>query len=105
MSIELLLEAVGPLALLGVEVLGYSKMLEEALGVFLLEDSVIAGDVFMANRLRACLARLGCLVHSSLCKGHCHRRQRRYRRTRSRMTRACPKIDLGGRATRRTGDK
>ena len=71
------MEVVGPVALLGVEVLGYSKMLEEAPGVFMPKDGVIAGGVFMANQLRACLARLGCLVCSSLLKGHCHRRQRR----------------------------
>ena len=46
----LLLEAVGPLALLGVEVLGYSKTLEEAPGVFVPEDGIIA------NGLRTCLA-------------------------------------------------
>jgi len=42
---------VGPLALLGVEVLGYSEMLEEALGVFMPNDGNIAGGIFMVNRL------------------------------------------------------
>jgi hypothetical protein len=50
-SIELLLEVVGPVALLGVEVLGYSKTLEEVSGVFVPEDGIIASGVFMANQL------------------------------------------------------
>jgi hypothetical protein len=66
---------VGPLALLGIEVLGYSKTLEKTPGVFVPEDSIIVDDVFMANRLRACLARLSFLVCSSLLKGHYYQRQ------------------------------
>jgi hypothetical protein len=50
-TVELLLEVVGPIALLGVEVLGYSKTLEETPGVFLPEDSVVAGGIFIANWL------------------------------------------------------
>ena len=98
------MEVVGPLTLLGVEVLGYSKTLEEALGVFVPEDGIIAGGIFMANRLRACLARLSYLVRSSILKGHYHRRQRRCRRPRNKVAR-CPRFDLRGRAARRTGDK
>jgi hypothetical protein len=66
------MEALGPLALLKVEVLGYSKTLEKTSGIFMPEDSIKAGGVFMTNRPRACLARLDCLVRSSLLKGHCH---------------------------------
>jgi hypothetical protein len=40
---------VGPLALLRVEVLGYSKMLEETPGVFMPEDDVVAGDIILAS--------------------------------------------------------
>jgi hypothetical protein len=43
------LEAVGPLALLGLEVLGYSKMPEKTPDVFVAEDDVIIGGVFMDN--------------------------------------------------------
>jgi len=40
---------VGPLALLGVEVLGYSKTLEKAPGAFVPEDGVVAGDIILAS--------------------------------------------------------
>jgi len=59
---------VGPLAFLGVEVLGYSKMLEEA--------KVIAGGVLLVGWLCACLACLGCLACSSLLEGYWCRGQR-----------------------------
>ena len=41
---------VGPLALLGVEVLGYSKTLEETPGVFMLEGGIVGG-IIVAKRL------------------------------------------------------
>jgi hypothetical protein len=48
-SVELLLELVAPLTLLRVEVLGYSKTLEKTPGVFVPEDSVIAGGIILAS--------------------------------------------------------
>jgi hypothetical protein len=41
---------VGPLALLRVEVLGYSKMLEDTPGVFVPEDGVFASGIILAKR-------------------------------------------------------
>ena len=71
----MLLEVVGPLALLEVEVLGYSKMLEKTPDIFVPECGIKAAGVFMAKWLEACLTRLGYTIRSSLLKGHCHRRQ------------------------------
>ena len=51
MSTELLLEVVGPLALLRVEVLVYSKTLEEAPSIFVPKDGIIAGGIILVNRL------------------------------------------------------
>jgi hypothetical protein len=42
---------VGRVALLGVEVLGYSKTLEEALGILVPKDGIVTGGIFISNRL------------------------------------------------------
>ena len=45
----MLLEAVGSLALVGVEVLGYYKTLEETPGVFMPKDDVVAGGIIVTS--------------------------------------------------------
>ena len=40
---------VGPLALLGVEVLGYSKTLEKTPGIFVPKDGIVTGSMILAS--------------------------------------------------------